>query len=62
MPNHEHHDHYGNHDHSSDYEHHYHGEFKVKLFVSLIFAIPIIILSSMMGAELPFQFTFSGSE
>lgn len=62
MSNHEHHDHYDNHDHHSDHEHHHHGEFKVKFFVSLIFAIPIIVLSPMMGVKLPFQFTFSGSE
>ncbi|MEB6061232.1 copper-translocating P-type ATPase [Staphylococcus pseudoxylosus] len=62
MSNHEHHDHYDNHDHHSDHEHHHHGEFKVKFFVSLIFAIPIIILSPMMGVKLPFQFTFLGSE
>lgn len=62
MTNHEHHDHYDNHDHHSDHEHHHHGEFKVKFFVSLIFAIPIIVLSPMMGVKLPFQFTFSGSE
>ncbi|WP_436955600.1 heavy metal translocating P-type ATPase [Staphylococcus sp. AS1337] len=62
MSNHEHHDHYDNPDHHSDHEHHHHGEFKVKFFVSLIFAIPIIVLSPMMGVKLPFQFTFSGSE
>lgn len=62
MTNHEHHNHYDNHDHHSDHEHHHHGEFKVKFFVSLIFAIPIIVLSPMMGVKLPFQFTFSGSE
>ena len=31
-------------------------------FVSLILAIPIILLSPMMGVNLPFQFTFPGSE
>lgn len=62
MSNHEHHDHHDNHDHHSDHEHHHHGEFKVKFFVSLIFAIPIVVLSPMMGVKLPFQFTFSGSE
>ncbi|OHR88334.1 ATPase, partial [Staphylococcus sp. HMSC34G04] len=30
--------------------------------VSLIFAIPIILLSPLMGVNLPFQFTFPGSE
>ncbi|WP_204172273.1 heavy metal translocating P-type ATPase [Staphylococcus sp. GDY8P72P] len=62
---HEHHDHHENHDHhdhGSGHAHHHHGNFKVKFFVSLIFAIPIIILSPMMGVQLPFQFTFAGSE
>ena len=62
---HKHHDHQGHHehhDHGSGHAHHHHGNFKVKFFVSLIFAIPIIILSPMMGVTLPFQFTFSGSE
>ncbi|MCD8863860.1 heavy metal translocating P-type ATPase [Staphylococcus arlettae] len=63
--NHDHHDHHENHDHhdhGSGHAHHHHGNFKVKFFVSLIFAIPIIILSPMMGVQLPFQFTFAGSE
>ncbi|MCD8908161.1 heavy metal translocating P-type ATPase [Staphylococcus arlettae] len=62
---HKHHDHQGHHehhDHGSGHAHHHHGNFKVKFFVSLIFAIPIIILSPMMGVQLPFQFTFVGSE
>ncbi|WP_204176894.1 MULTISPECIES: heavy metal translocating P-type ATPase [unclassified Staphylococcus] len=62
---HKHHDHQGHHehhDHGSGHAHHHHGNFKVKFFVSLIFAIPIIILSPMMGVQLPFQFTFAGSE
>lgn len=53
MNHHEHHSHEG-HDH--------HGNFKQKFFISLIFAIPIIILSPMMGFKLPFQFTFTGSD
>ncbi|MBV5158876.1 heavy metal translocating P-type ATPase [Staphylococcus epidermidis] len=55
--------HHDNHDshHHSGHAHH-HGNFKVKFFVSLIFAIPIILLSPMMGVNLPFQFTFPGSE
>ena len=59
--NHEHH----NHDHHGDHEghgHHHHGDFKKKFFVSLIFAIPIIFLAPMMGIELPFQFSFPGSD
>ncbi|MDU1578251.1 MAG: heavy metal translocating P-type ATPase, partial [Staphylococcus epidermidis] len=39
-----------------------HSNLKVKFFVSLIFAIPIILLSPLMGVNLPFQFTFPGSE
>lgn len=35
---------------------------KLKFFVSLIFGIPIILLSPLMGVNLPFQFTFPGSE
>ncbi|MEB7811325.1 heavy metal translocating P-type ATPase [Staphylococcus xylosus] len=47
--------------HHSGHAHH-HKNFKVKFFVSLIFAIPIILLSPLMGVNLPFQFTFPGSE
>lgn len=55
--------HHGHHDnHESSNHHgghaHHHGNFKVKFFISLIFVIPIIILSPMMGVKLPFQFTF----
>lgn len=56
-----HHDNHASHHHHSGHAHH-HGNFKVKFFVSLIFAIPIILLSPMMGVNLPFQFTFPGSE
>ncbi|WP_169301161.1 heavy metal translocating P-type ATPase, partial [Staphylococcus haemolyticus] len=59
--NHMHHDNHESHHHYSGHAHH-HGNFKVKFFVSLIFAIPIILLSPMMGVNLPFQFTFPGSE
>lgn len=53
---HEHHGHEG-HDHAG------HGDsFKQKFFVSLIFAIPIILIAPMMGKTLPFQFSFPGSE
>ncbi|RTX91465.1 copper-translocating P-type ATPase [Staphylococcus pragensis] len=55
-----HHDNHTSHHHSGHA--HHHGNFKVKFFVSLIFAIPIILLSPMMGVNLPFQFTFPGSE
>ena len=61
--NHSNHMHHDNHDshHHSGHAHH-HGNFKVKFFVSLIFGIPIILLSPLMGVNLPFQFTFPGSE
>lgn len=59
--NHMHHDNHASHHHHSGHAHH-HGNFKVKFFVSLIFAIPIILLSPLMGVNLPFQFTFPGSE
>ncbi|MGX0341910.1 heavy metal translocating P-type ATPase [Staphylococcus hominis] len=55
-----HHDNHASHHHSGHA--HHHGNFKVKFFVSLIFVIPIILLSPMMGVNLPFQFTFPGSE
>ena len=58
--NHMHHDNHASHHHSGHA--HHHGNFKVKFFVSLIFAIPIILLSPLMGVNLPFQFTFPGSE
>jgi len=59
--NHMNHDNHASHHHHSGHAHH-HGNFKVKFFVSLIFAIPIILLSPLMGVNLPFQFTFPGSE
>ena len=73
MAEHNHHDHNSNdsHDeHTSEHNHeehgnhegHHHGDFKKKFFISLIFAIPIIFLSPMMGIDLPFQFTFPGSD
>ena len=40
----------------------YMGNFKQKFWLSLILAIPIIVLSPMMGFQLPFQFTFPGSD
>ena len=55
-----HHDNHASHHHSGHA--HHHGNFKVKFFVSLIFAIPIILLSPLIGVNLPFQFTFPGSE
>ncbi|WP_180291845.1 heavy metal translocating P-type ATPase [Staphylococcus pseudintermedius] len=59
---HESHHPHSHHMHHDDHAHHHHGNFKMKFFVSLIFAIPIIIFSPMMGVRLPFQFTFPGSD
>ncbi|MDK4023295.1 heavy metal translocating P-type ATPase [Staphylococcus pseudintermedius] len=53
---------HSHHMHHDDHAHHHHENFKMKFFVSLIFAIPIIIFSPMMGVQLPFQFTFPGSD
>lgn len=38
------------------------GNLKHKFIISLILAIPIILLSPMMGIEMPFNFTFPGSD
>lgn len=38
------------------------GNFKQKFWVSLILAFPIVLLSPMMGLNLPFQFQFPGSD
>ncbi|EGQ1290891.1 cadmium-translocating P-type ATPase [Staphylococcus pseudintermedius] len=59
---HESHHPHSHHMHHDDHAHHHHGNFKMKFFVSLIFAIPIIIFSPMMGVQLPFQFTFPGAD
>ncbi|WP_307409125.1 copper-translocating P-type ATPase [Breznakia pachnodae] len=42
--------------------HHHMMNFKKVFFVSLVLSIPILVLSPMMGVNLPFQFTFEGSE
>ena len=50
------------HGHMDGMDHSMHmGNFKQKFWISLILAIPIILFSPMMGMELPFQFTFPGS-
>ena len=54
----QHHEGHDMHDHHA----HHHGNFKRKFFISLLFAIPIVILSPMMGIKLPFQFSFNGSD
>ncbi|EGQ4378393.1 copper-translocating P-type ATPase [Staphylococcus pseudintermedius] len=59
---HESHHPHSHHMHHDDHAHHHHENFKMKFFVSLIFAIPIIVFSPMMGVQLPFQFTFPGSD
>lgn len=38
------------------------GNLKIKFIVSLFLALPIVVLSPMMGVNLPFQVTFPGSE
>lgn len=38
------------------------GNLKQKFWVSLILTIPIILMSPMMGMDLPFQFSFTGSD
>ncbi|KFN90505.1 heavy metal translocating P-type ATPase [Tetragenococcus muriaticus] len=53
------------HDHSghSGMDHSMHmGNLKPKFFISLVLTIPIILMSPMMGMDLPFQFQFAGSE
>nr|WP_242700584.1 heavy metal translocating P-type ATPase [Enterococcus sp. DIV0212c] len=53
------------HDHKqmSGMDHSMHmGNFKQKFWFSLVLAVPIIFLSPMMGVDLPFQFTFPGSD
>lgn len=56
------HDHHGDHDGHDGHDHHHHGDFKKKFFISLLFALPIIFMAPMMGIELPFQFSFPGSD
>src|SRR5690554_3158364 len=38
------------------------GNLKHKFWISLIITFPILLLSSFMGIDLPFQFTFPGSD
>lgn len=58
------HDHSGhghqNHDHAGGHMAHM-GNLKQKFWISLIVAIPIILLSPMMGMKLPFSLSFEGS-
>lgn len=70
-----HHDHHSNHHEMAHHEmdhadmnhegmdHSMHmGNLKQKFIISLFLAVPIIILSPMMGINLPFQMTFAGSD
>lgn len=56
------HNHHEEHDHGAMDHSAHGGDFKKKFFVSLFLGIPIILMTPMMGIELPFQFTFPGSE
>ncbi len=38
------------------------GNLKLKFWVSLILTIPVILMSPMMGMNLPFQVTFPGAD
>lgn len=62
--NHEHHGHESHDGHGghSGHAHHNHGNFKELFFRSLPIGIIIMVLSPMMGIELPFQFTFPYSD
>ena len=54
---------HGHMDHGSmDHSMHGMGNLKLKFFVSLIFAIPVLLIAPMMGIVLPFQFTFEGAD
>lgn len=54
--------HEGHEDHGDGGHHHHHGNFKEIFLKSLPLAIPILILSPMMGITLSFQFTFLYSD
>ncbi|MHC9537298.1 heavy metal translocating P-type ATPase [Dellaglioa sp. BT-FLS60] len=38
------------------------GNLKLKFWISLVLTIPIILMTPMMGLNLPFQFSFTGSD
>lgn len=50
------------HTHGADGHMMHMGNLRQKFWVSLIIAVPIILMSSMMGVRLPFQFSFPGSD
>lgn len=58
---HEHHEHHDHGDHGG-HHHHHHGNFKELFLRSLPLGIIIMVLSPMMGINLPFQFTFTYSD
>ncbi|EHI73671.1 copper-exporting ATPase [Streptococcus criceti] len=68
---HNHHNHHHTNQDYSSHSHHSHGGgmahsghaemFKEKFWISLILFLPVLFLSPVMGLNLPFQFTFSGS-
>lgn len=66
MTNHDHH--HNHHDHSGHdgHEGHDHSRhlqiFKKKFFISLFIGVPILFLAPLMGIELPFQFSVTGSD
>ena len=55
------HSEHANHNEGMDHSMHL-GNLKVTFIVSLLLSIPIILLSPMMGIDLPFQITFPGSD
>ncbi len=73
LENHSHsnHENHSNHDDHASHDGHDHGGhdhsghaavYKQKFFRSLILGVPILFLSPMMGINLPFQFSFYGSD
>lgn len=56
------HDHAHHHGGHGDHDHHHHGNFKEIFLKSLPLGIIILLLSPMMGIDLPFQFTFMYSD
>ena len=59
---HQHEGHNHEHDHGGHEGHHHHGNFKELFVKSLPLGLVIMILSPMMGINLPFQFTFMYSD
>ncbi|WP_277631371.1 heavy metal translocating P-type ATPase [Atopococcus tabaci] len=61
---HAHHDHgdHDHHDHMGHGHHHHHGNFKEIFLKSLPIGLVILLLSPLMGIDLPFQFSFPYSD